>query len=188
MPWSVVSASHQVRTGEVILEHYGPSVSNSPWILWYPQLRFSRPCAGSAPTPRPRGVDGRGGGDRSIFLAARRRGQRRIVPGVTGRWLAQHWWQPPDERGEDRSIRPVQTGLGVDSAQHGDFVTQHQELNVLRRRRAAQATTAGSPAGGSSSKGDATTRLTIMPWWPSTPITQVKGAGRLLKPHRAGVR
>ncbi len=50
----------------------------------------------------------------------------------------QHWWQPPDERGEDRSIRPVQAGLRVGSAQHGDFVTQHQELDVLGRRRAAQ--------------------------------------------------
>jgi hypothetical protein len=26
----------------------------------------------------------------------------------------------------------------VGSAQHGDFMTQHQELDVLRRRRAAE--------------------------------------------------
>jgi hypothetical protein len=50
----------------------------------------------------------------------------------------QHWWQPPDERREDRSIRPAQTGLWVDSAQHGDFVTQHQQLDVLGCRRAAK--------------------------------------------------
>jgi hypothetical protein len=43
-----------------------------------------------------------------------------------------------NKTGEDRSIRPVQTGLRVDSAQHGDFVTQHQELNVLGRRRAGE--------------------------------------------------
>jgi hypothetical protein len=50
----------------------------------------------------------------------------------------QHWRQPPDEHGEHRSIRPVQAGLRGGSAQHGDFVTQHQELDVLRRRRAGE--------------------------------------------------
>jgi hypothetical protein len=50
----------------------------------------------------------------------------------------QHLRQPPDQRGEDRAIRPVQAGLRVDSAQHGDFMTQHQELDVLGRRRAAE--------------------------------------------------
>jgi hypothetical protein len=43
-----------------------------------------------------------------------------------------------DQRGEDRSVCPVQAGLGVGSAQHGDFVTQHQEFDVLGRRRAAE--------------------------------------------------
>jgi hypothetical protein len=43
----------------------------------------------------------------------------------------QHWWQPPDERGEHCSIRPVQAGLWVDSAQYGDFVTQHQSSTSL---------------------------------------------------------
>jgi hypothetical protein len=36
-------------------------------------------------------------------------------------------------------------------------------------------TTAGLAAAGRSSKGDATTRLTIMPWRPSTPTTQLRG-------------
>jgi hypothetical protein len=39
---------------------------------------------------------------------------------------SQHLRQPPDERGKDRAIRPVQAGLRVDSAQHGNFMTQHQ--------------------------------------------------------------
>jgi hypothetical protein len=51
---------------------------------------------------------------------------------------AQHLRQPPDQRGEDRAIRPVQAGLRVGSAQHGDFMPQHQKLDVLRRRRAAE--------------------------------------------------
>ncbi len=33
------------------------------------------------------------------------------------------------------------------------------------------------------SRADATTRLTIMPRQPGTPITQVSGTGRLLEPH-----
>jgi hypothetical protein len=54
-----------------------------------------------------RGVDGRGGGDGSISW---RPGQRRIVPGVTRRWLAQHGWQPSDERGEDPLDPPSPDG------------------------------------------------------------------------------
>lgn len=38
--------------------------------------------------------------------------------------LPQHLWQPSDERGEDRSMCPVQAGLRVGSAQHSDFVAQ----------------------------------------------------------------
>jgi hypothetical protein len=93
-------------------------------------------------------------------------------------------WQPPDERGEHGSIRPVQAGLGA-------------WLCAARRLRGAapgvrrpwtpmsgQATTAGSPAGGRSGRAEARTRLTIMPRRPSTLITQVRGTGRLLEPHR----
>ncbi|MGH3798218.1 MAG: hypothetical protein ACRDR6_16930 [Pseudonocardiaceae bacterium] len=50
----------------------------------------------------------------------------------------QHPRQLPDQCGEDRAICPVQAGLGVGSAQHGDFVTQHQEFDVLGRRRAGE--------------------------------------------------
>ena len=51
----------------------------------------------------------------------------------------------------------------------------------------SRATTAGSAAAGRPSRADATTRPTIMPCQPGTPITQVSGAGRLLE-HRAGSR
>jgi len=43
-----------------------------------------------------------------------------------------------DQRGEHRSIRPVQAGLWVGSAQHGNFMSQRQEFDILGRRRAAQ--------------------------------------------------
>jgi hypothetical protein len=60
------------------------------------------------------------------FLATKRRCQRRIVPGVTRRCPRCIPRQHPDQRGEDRSVCPVQAGLRVGSAQHGDFMTQHQ--------------------------------------------------------------
>jgi hypothetical protein len=46
--------------------------------------------------------------------------------------------QPPDEGGEDRSVRPVQAWSWVGAAQDGDFVAQHEELDVLGGGRAAQ--------------------------------------------------
>jgi hypothetical protein len=45
----------------------------------------------------------------------------------------QHLRQPADKRGEHRSIRPVQSGLRVGSAQYGDFVAQGQEFDVFGR-------------------------------------------------------
>lgn len=49
----------------------------------------------------------------------------------------QHPGQSSDQRGEHRSIGPVHPGLGVGPAQHGDFMTQHQQFDVLGRRRAS---------------------------------------------------
>ena len=43
----------------------------------------------------------------------------------------QHPGQSSDERGEHCSIGPVYAGLRVGWVQHGDFVTQHQELDVF---------------------------------------------------------
>jgi len=42
--------------------------------------------------------------------------------------------QEPDERGEDRSAGPVEPGPGVDAAQHGDLVPQHEQPGVLGGR------------------------------------------------------
>jgi hypothetical protein len=50
----------------------------------------------------------------------------------------QHLRQPSGERGEHCAIRPVQVRLRVGSTQHGDFMTQHQELDVLGRRRTSE--------------------------------------------------
>jgi hypothetical protein len=43
-------------------------------------------------------------------------------------------WQEPDERGEDRSIGPVRAGPGMGAVQHGNLVSQHQQLDVHGRR------------------------------------------------------
>jgi hypothetical protein len=48
---------------------------------------------------------------------------------VTRRW--QRTGQPPHQGGEDRSIRPVHAWTGVGAAQDGDFVPQHEELDVF---------------------------------------------------------
>jgi hypothetical protein len=50
----------------------------------------------------------------------------------------QHLRHPADERGKDRSIRPVHTMPRFRSPQDGNFVAQYQELDVLGRRRAAE--------------------------------------------------
>jgi hypothetical protein len=50
----------------------------------------------------------------------------------------QHLRQPADERGEDRSIRPVHPRPWIRSPHDGNFVAQYQELDVLRRRRTAE--------------------------------------------------
>ena len=59
--------------------------------------------------------------------------------------------QPPHERGEDGSVRPVQARSWVGAAQDGDFVAQHEELDVLGGGRPAlSAGPVRAPAEGSN--------------------------------------
>ena len=46
--------------------------------------------------------------------------------------------QPPHERGQHGPVRPVHMWSWVGAAQDGDFVPQHEELDVLGGGRAAQ--------------------------------------------------
>jgi hypothetical protein len=46
--------------------------------------------------------------------------------------------QPSDEGCQHRPVSPIHAWSGVGSAEHGDLVTQHQELDVLGRGRASQ--------------------------------------------------
>jgi hypothetical protein len=46
--------------------------------------------------------------------------------------------QPSDEGGEHGPVRPLQTRGGVGAAQHRDLVAQHEQLDILRGRRATQ--------------------------------------------------
>ncbi len=42
--------------------------------------------------------------------------------------------QEPDQGGEDGAVGPIQPGPGINAAQHGDLMPQHQQLGVLGRR------------------------------------------------------
>ena len=70
-----------------------------------------------------------------------RDGQRRchpkIVPGITRRQRGS-LGQPPDQGGEDRPIRPGQMWSRVGAEEHGDLVTQHQQLDVPWRAEPAR--------------------------------------------------
>ncbi len=51
---------------------------------------------------------------------------------------AQHGWQQPGERRQDRPVGPVRFGPGDLTAQHRDLVTEDHDLRVLGRLAAAQ--------------------------------------------------
>jgi len=46
--------------------------------------------------------------------------------------------QPPHQGGEHGPVGPIQAWSWVGAAQDGDFVAQHEELDVLGGGRAAQ--------------------------------------------------
>jgi hypothetical protein len=46
--------------------------------------------------------------------------------------------QEPDQRGEDCAVGPVQPWPGIGAAQHGDLVSQDEQLGVLGGRRPAE--------------------------------------------------
>jgi hypothetical protein len=46
--------------------------------------------------------------------------------------------QDADQRGEDRTVGPVQVGPGMGAAQHGHLVPQYEQFDVLRRRGTAE--------------------------------------------------
>jgi hypothetical protein len=63
-------------------------------------------------------------------------GDEAAVPAQDGTWgdqpvHPQPWRQQPDQRCEDRAVGPVEPGPGMRPAQHGDLVTQHEQLGVL---------------------------------------------------------
>ena len=60
------------------------------------------------------------------------------MPGVTSRSCRSLGGEEPAQRGQDRAIGPVHPGPGRGTAQHRDLVSQHQQLCVLKGRRAAE--------------------------------------------------
>jgi hypothetical protein len=57
---------------------------------------------------------------------------------------AQRRGQASDECSEQRSVGPVEAGLGVGSAEYGDLVAEDEKLDVLGRRCAGGAVSASS--------------------------------------------
>ena len=45
--------------------------------------------------------------------------------------------QPPHERGEHGSVRPIQARSWIGATQDGDLVAQHEELDILAGGRTA---------------------------------------------------
>ena len=115
-----------------------PRPSSSPWIRLYPQPGFSRAiCSISTTSLASRGGRppnkriGPAPADQPPMPAQQR--VRRDQPAHP-----QRPGEKPDQGGEDRAVCPVQLRPGVLPPQHGDLVAQHQQLGVLRRRRACQ--------------------------------------------------
>ena len=105
-----------------------PSLSGSPWILWYPQRGFSRAIRTTSAT-RTSLIGGRPGWfgvcppsalEAAMPAQDRVRGDQAVATQSSG--------QPPGETGEDRSVRPVHAWLWVGATEDCDLVAQHAEL------------------------------------------------------------
>jgi len=72
------------------------------------------------------------------LLATKRRCQRKIVSGVTTRCLRSIIGKTRTSAANTARSAQSQRGFGIGSAQHRDFVAQHQKFDILRRRRATQ--------------------------------------------------
>jgi hypothetical protein len=108
-----------------------PSCTSSPWIRRYPQVGLSAAIR-KIRRRSPCDVDGRPGGRcglvqwrlrRADASAAACRGDEAVVSALLGK--------EPGQGCEDGTIRPGGTWPGDLSAQHRDFLPEHQDLGVL---------------------------------------------------------
>src|SRR5918997_1548027 len=132
-----------------------PSLSNSPWMRWYPQRGFSRAMRSINEAT----VSSRGGRPRRCgyvhFLAIRRRRLRDLPsPGEASGWFC----VARRLRGATPAVRCPWTPTS------------------------GRTTTAGSAAAERSDRAHASTRVTIMPRRLTTPTPLVRGLSRLLEP------
>ena len=107
-----------------------PSVSNSPWIRWYPHEVFSVASRSmSAVISVLTGPVEVGPllSDQAAVPPEHSAGRDQPVrPQPSG--------QVPDQRGQDGAVGPVQAGPRLGAAQDGHLMPQHQQFRVLRRR------------------------------------------------------
>ncbi len=115
------------------------------------------------------------------FLATKRRCQRRIVPGVTKRCFRSIVARPePARRTPLDPPSPSEASKWLCAAR--DFVAQHQELDILRRRRATEhQQQVHEPEEYQVEQPQRHGSRSCLS--PSAPSTQVSGTGRLLEPH-----
>jgi nucleotide-binding universal stress UspA family protein len=103
--------------------------------------RFRACCTVQAPSGRA--VTPRTWTRRVPTPATKNTWRRRTVTAQQRAWREQphrpqRAGEQPCQGGEHRTVRPVQLRPGVLPPQHRDLVAQHQQLGVLRRRRASQ--------------------------------------------------
>jgi hypothetical protein len=117
------------------------------------------------------------------FLRMRRRCQRRnrvwgdqaMSPPCSG--------QPPDQGGEDGSVRPVHAWSRVGAAEDGDLMPQDEELDVRGGGRAAHQQDRVRAPGGRSNTATAATRRRSWLACGGCRSPLVSGMRRILEPH-----
>ena len=65
------------------------------------------------------------------------------MPGEQRPWCdepmcAQHGWQMPGQRGQDRPVGPVRFRLGDLTPEHRNLMAEHHDLRLLGRRAATE--------------------------------------------------
>ena len=108
-----------------------PRPTSSPWMRRYPHVGSPGPSAAPAPGPSVRRAVGRvvvadrsSGGQRAGHASAAGFSVTRAAAGADG-------GQQPAQRAEHGAVHPAQPRARGVSAQHGHFVTQDQDLDVL---------------------------------------------------------
>jgi hypothetical protein len=92
--------------------------------------------------------------------------------------------QERDQRGENRSVGPVEPGPRMGTAQHRDLVPQHEQLSVLAGCRPAEQDQPAAEPDEDELEQAQRTRMIMMPYGWTLAIAAAHRSGGLLAPHR----